>query len=103
MARLFAYALATWVNQPDNAMNEQEEEGVHIELVKEFISTLVEKYEYVDAAAEAFCERYADQEVEFVLFEGNQKAQILALQRANYGAVKPDMLGIAHSFIVTLA
>ena len=32
MARLFAYALATWINQPDSGINE-EEEGVHIELV----------------------------------------------------------------------
>ena len=101
MARLFAYALATWINQPDSGINE-EEEGVHIELVKDFIGALVEKYEYVDAAAEALTEHYANEEIEIVLFEGNQKAQILALQRANYGAVKPDMLGIAHSFQAAL-
>ena len=90
MARLFAYALATWIDQPDSGINE-EEEGVHIELVKEFIGALIMKYEYVDAAAEALTEYYANEEIEFVLFEGNAKAQILALQRANYGLVKPDM------------
>ena len=101
MARLFAYALTTWINQPDSEINE-EEEGVHIELVKEFIGALIMKYEYVDAAAEALTEHYANEEIEFVLFEGNAKNQILALQRANYGAVKPDMLGIAHSFQAAL-
>ena len=34
----------------------------------------------------------------FVLFEGDEKDEILALQAANYGGEIPDMLGIAHSF-----
>ncbi|MGB0383654.1 MAG: hypothetical protein ACPGWR_02430 [Ardenticatenaceae bacterium] len=100
MARLFAYGLEAWVNHPDSPINP--DDGVHIELVKEFIGTLVDKYEYVDAAAEVLTSHYANEEIEFVLFEGNEKAQILALQRANYGMIKPDMLGIAHSFQAAL-
>ncbi len=100
MARLFAYGLSTWVNQPDSPLGADDD--VNIELVKQFIGTLVEKYEYVDAAAEMLTEHYADQEIDFVLFEGNAKSQILALQRANYGSVKPDMLGVAHSFQAAL-
>ena len=96
MARLFAYGLSTWISQPDSPVKANDE--VDIELVKEFIGALVEKYEFVDAAAEVLTEHYATQEIEFVLFTGSAKDQILALQRANYGSVAPDMLGVAHSF-----
>ena len=100
MARLFAYGLSTWVSQPESPVGP--ETCVDIELVKQFISALVEKYEFVDAAAEVLTEHYATEEIEFVLFSGNAKDQILALQRANYGSVKPDMLGVAHSFQAAL-
>jgi hypothetical protein len=36
--------------------------------------------------------------VAFVPFAGSDKAQVLALQAANYGSEQPDMLGMAHSF-----
>ncbi len=100
MARLFAYGVSTWISQPDSPIGP--ETCVDVELVKQFISTLVEKYEFVDAAAEALTEHYATEEIKFVLLEGTPKEQILALQRANYGAVEPDMLGIAHSFKAAL-
>ena len=100
MARLFAYGLSTWVSQQDSQGDHNDE--VDVELVKQFIGTLVEKYEFVDAAAEVLTEHYADKEIEFVIFEGSAKEQVLALQRANYGSVKPDMLGVAHSFQAAL-
>lgn len=85
MARLFAYGLSTWVSLPDSPAGPDAE--VNIELVKQFIATLVGKYEYVDAAAEVLTEHYATKEIEFVLFKGSQKEQVLALQRANYGSI----------------
>jgi hypothetical protein len=42
--------------------------------------------------------KYGEEDVTFVAFEGSQKAQILALQAANYGSETPDALGVAHSF-----
>jgi hypothetical protein len=43
-------------------------------------------------------EQYGSEEVGFVPFAGSDKAQILALQAANYGQEQADPLGIAHSF-----
>ena len=36
--------------------------------------------------------KYGHREIPFVVFEGGAKAQILALQNANYGGEQPDAL-----------
>jgi len=47
-------------------------------------------------------ERYGDLEVPVVLFEGDEKAEILALQAANFGHETPDLLGQARSYTAAL-
>jgi hypothetical protein len=96
MARLFAWALETWLTHPDSGIDQSA--PVTIETVRDFIGTLVEKYEFVESAAEALAAKFAERELPFVLFEGDAKAQILALQAANTGGEAPDMLGVARSF-----
>lgn len=46
--------------------------------------------------------KYGSVEVAFALFEGDAKAEILALQRANYGQETPDALGVGYSFQAAL-
>ncbi len=43
-------------------------------------------------------ERYGDVEIPVVLFEGDEKVEILALQAANFGQETPDLLGQAKSY-----
>ncbi|MCB0078039.1 MAG: hypothetical protein KDD73_11550 [Anaerolineales bacterium] len=94
MARLFADALLLW--RSETAVDEAE--SVTLEEVCEFLTVVVQTYEFLDVGAEALAAENPERSLPFVLFEGDEKAQILALQRANYGIATPDRLGIAHSF-----
>ena len=91
MAQLLAFALRYWAtDHPDTEIT--------IEVVRRMLTTLVESLGSLDKVIESLLVKYGDEEIEFVTFEGSQKAQILALQAANYGSEKPDALGVAHSF-----
>lgn len=91
MAQLLAFALHDWAKEhPDTEIT--------IEVVRRMLTTLVESLGSLDKVIESLLVKYGDEEIEFVTFEGSQKAQILALQAANYGSEKPDALGVAHSF-----
>jgi ParB-like chromosome segregation protein Spo0J len=50
-------------------------------------------------AYDTLTERYGDVEIPVVLFEGDEKAEILALQAANFGQETPDLLGQARSYV----
>ena len=91
MAQLFSFALRDWAKEhPDTEIS--------IEIVRTMINTLVESLGALEQVIASLLTKYGDEAVEFVTFEGSQKAQILALQAANYGSEQPDMLGVAHSF-----
>ena len=91
MAQLFAFALRDWVqDHPDTE--------VTIEVVRAMIDTLVDSLGSLEQVVASLLTKHGEEEISFVNFEGSQKAQILALQAANYGGEKPDALGVAHSF-----
>lgn len=91
MAQLLALALS------DQAAN-QPEICITIETARTLLQTLIDLHGSTEQAVASLLEKYGDEEVAVVLFEGSPKSQILALQAANFGSDKPDMLGIAHSF-----
>ncbi|WP_420640500.1 ParB/RepB/Spo0J family partition protein [Candidatus Leptofilum sp.] len=91
MAQLFSFALRDWAK-------EHADTEISIEVVRTMIHTLVESLGTLEQVIASLLTKYGDEAVEFVTFEGGQKAQILALQAANYGSEQPDMLGVAHSF-----
>ena len=91
MARLFAFALEDWAS-------EHPEQDVTVEVARTLIAALSEKLGSVEAAAEALLQKYGQREILFVPFSGDQKAEVLALQAANFGREEADMPGIAHSF-----
>ncbi|GIK53483.1 MAG: hypothetical protein BroJett014_24560 [Planctomycetota bacterium] len=91
MARLFSFALRDWAK-------EHTDTEISIEVVRTMINTLVESLGTLEQVIASLLTKYGDEAIEFVTFEGGQKAQILALQAANYGSEQPDMLGVAHSF-----
>jgi hypothetical protein len=96
IAQLLAFALRDWAKErPDTEIT--------IEVVRTMLNPLVESLGPLDKVIASLLVKYGDEEVEFILFEGSQKAQILALQSANYGSEKPDALGIAHSFCQAVA
>ena len=96
MALLFSWAFA----EADTGASEGE--TVTSEAVQTFLETLLTHHATIEGAATALLPRYAERLVPIHLFEGDKKAQILALQQANYGADTPDPLGIAHSFHAAL-
>ncbi|MCP5011194.1 MAG: hypothetical protein GY942_14535, partial [Aestuariibacter sp.] len=67
------------------------------------LNTLVDSLSSLEKVIGSLLTQYGDEEITFVPFEGSQKAQILALQSANYGSDQPDMMGVAHSFRQALA
>ncbi|MCA9941912.1 MAG: ParB N-terminal domain-containing protein, partial [Anaerolineales bacterium] len=91
MAQLFSFALRDWAK-------EHTDTEISIEVVRTMITTLVESLGTLQQVIASLLTKYGEETVEFVTFEGSQKAQILALQAANYGSEQPDMLGVAHSF-----
>lgn len=91
MAQLFAFALRDWAD-------EQPDREATIEVARTMVATLSEKLGSVQEAAEALLNKYGEREISFVPFSGDRKAEVLALQAANFGREEADMLGIAHSF-----
>jgi hypothetical protein len=97
MAQLLVFALRDWAaDRPDTGQSEAP--AITIEVVRTMINTLVESLGTLEKVVASLLTRYGEEDVTFVAFEGSQKAQILALQAANYGSEMPDVLGIAHSF-----
>lgn len=91
MAQLLAFALRDWAKErPDTEIT--------IEVVRTMLNTLVDSLGSLEKVIASLLTKYGDEEVSFVTFEGSQKAEILALQAANYGSEKPDALGVARSF-----
>jgi ParB-like chromosome segregation protein Spo0J len=91
MAQLLALALRDWADQ-------RPEEEIDIEAARGLINSLVETCGSLLDVIPFLLEQYGTVEVGFVPFAGSDKAQILALQNANYGQEQADSLGIAHSF-----
>ena len=91
MAQLFAFALQDWAE-------EHPDQEATIEVARTMIATLSEKLGSVEEAAEALLHKYGEREIPFVPFDGDRKAEILALHAANFGREEADMLGIANSF-----
>jgi ParB-like chromosome segregation protein Spo0J len=91
MAQLLALALRDWADG-------RPEEEVNIEAARGLINSLVETCGSLLEVIPFLLQRYGAVEVGFVPFAGSDKAQILALQNANYGQEQADMLGIARSF-----
>lgn len=91
MAQLLAFALRDWAQEhPDTE--------IAIEVVRTMLNTLVESLGSLEKVISSLVTKYGDHEISFAPYEGSQKAQILALQSANYGSEQPDMMGVAHSF-----
>ena len=66
------------------------------------IVALAEKLGSLDNLITSLKDKYGDEEIPYVPFAGDTKAQVLALQAANYGSAEADPLGIAHSFNMAL-
>jgi len=92
MGRLFAFALRDW------AAERPDDEEVSLETAVSLIHSFIEAAGNLSEAITALLEKYGTEEVAFILFDGDEKDEILALQAANYGGELPDMLGVAHSF-----
>lgn len=91
MAQLLVFALRDWSkDHPDTEIT--------IEVVRTMLEALVESLDSLEKLIGSLLVKYGEEEIPFVPFEGSQKAQILALQAANYSSEKPDVLGVAHSF-----
>ena len=89
MAQLVALALRTWAaERPDTV--------VGIEAARGLINSLVETCGSLADAIPFLLEQHGSEEVGFVPFEGSDKAQILALQNANYGQEQADMVCHRH-------
>ena len=96
MAQLLALALRDWAQEhPDTEIT--------IDVVRTMLEALVESLGSLEKLIASLLTKYGDEEITFVTFDGGQKAQILALQAANYGSDQPDMMGVAHSFHQALA
>jgi hypothetical protein len=100
MATLFSWAVEYYLGQHPEP--EARRAAYTIEEMQTFLQTLLTKYEDIESAADAVATKFAERTLEVALFEGDSKAQILALQRANYGSETPDVLGIAHSLRAAL-
>lgn len=91
MAQLLAFALHDWAQEHPNT-------EIVIEVARTMLNTLVESLGSLEKVISSLVTKYGDHEISFAPFAGSQKAQILALQSANYGSEQPDMMGVAHSF-----
>ncbi|MCI0644568.1 MAG: hypothetical protein L0346_06795, partial [Chloroflexi bacterium] len=91
MGQLLALALEEWAGEHPDV-------EVTIEVARTMLNTLVESLGSLEQVMASLLVKYGDREVDVVPFEGSAKAEILALQAANYGREEPDMLGIARSF-----
>ena len=74
-----------------------------IDLTCQVIQTLVGQYDgCVATTATALLPLYGEREVDVFLFDGDKKAEILAIQRGNANRLDPDPLGRATSFCAAL-
>ena len=95
ISKLMSLALTSWAkDHPDT--------DITLEVVETMIVALAEKLGSLDNLITSLKDKYGDEEIPYVPFAGDAKAQVLALQAANYGSAEADPLGIAHSFKVAL-
>jgi len=92
MAKLLSLALQEWAA-------EHPETDITIETVRTMIDTLVSSLGSLEQVISSLQTKYGETQIHFVPFNGSQKAEILALQAANYGSDSPDMVGVAYSFL----
>jgi len=97
LARLLAFALEDRLAELVEDDDEDSRE-VDLELAREVVNSWAEKDGGLMAAYVPLSGQYGDREIAVALFEGSQKAEILALQSANFSQETPDMLGQARSF-----
>ncbi len=91
ISKLLSFALSSWAkDHPDT--------DITVEVVETMIVALSEKLGSLDNLITSLKDKYGDEEIPYVPFDGDAKAQVLALQAANYGSAEADPLGIAHSF-----
>ena len=90
LAWLFARALERTHSERDDDLT--------LDLVRDFFKAQLAEHGDFESASAALVAAHPTQPLPFVRFQGDEKAQILALQRANYGVATPDKLGIALSF-----
>ena len=94
--RQIALLLSLALRQLADAQEEKME--MTVEIVRSWLKTLVEELGSLEQLVAALRDKHGDHEIPAVPFNGSQKAEILALQSANYGGERPDALGVAHSF-----
>ncbi|MFZ1398474.1 MAG: hypothetical protein WAS33_16340 [Candidatus Promineifilaceae bacterium] len=92
MAKLLSLALQEWAA-------EHPETDITLETVHTMLNTLVSSLGSLEQVISSLQTKYGETEIHFVPFNGSQKAEILALQAANYGSDTPDMIGVAYSFL----
>lgn len=92
MAKLLSLALQEWAA-------EHPETDITLETVRTMIDTLVSSLGSLEQVIDSLQTKYGETEIHFVPFNGSQKAEILALQAANYGGDTPDIIGVAYSFL----
>lgn len=91
MAKLLALSLQDWSDEHPGS-------DITIETVRNLVHTLVTSLGSLEKVVHSLRSKYGELEIPFVPFTGSQKAEILALQAANYGGETPDMIGVSHSF-----
>ena len=91
ISKLLSFALSSWAK-------DHQDTDITVEVVETMIVALSEKLGSLDNLITSLKDKYGDEEIPYVPFDGDAKAQVLALQAANYGSAEADPLGIAHSF-----
>ncbi len=95
-ARIFVHAVREWAALEEN--QETVTDGITLDFVHALIQEMVTKLGSVEEAAAQLLQLYGEETLPIVRFQGDLKAQILALQAANFGSEEPDLLGRARSF-----
>ena len=101
MATLFACAAREMPAADNQSLADLTPEAVrgHIQLFLERFGALQPDLAPLESAAATLLQLYGEQEIDITLFQGDAKAQVLALQAANAGHEEPDLLGRARSFL----
>lgn len=101
MAALFACAVRELLAAEPQTVADLTPEAVqgHIQLFLDRFGRLRPDLAPLESAAATLLQLYGAQEIDITLFEGDARAQVLALQAANAGHEEPDLLGRARSFL----
>jgi hypothetical protein len=93
--RQIALLLSLALRQLADAQEEKME--MTVEIVRSWLKTLVEELGSLEQLVAALRDKHGDHEIPAVPFNGSQKAEILALQSANYGGEQPDALDALYA------